>query len=276
MTERNRHILALREQGKTYAAIGTSFGLTQSQIGNIIAKHRPGLTGVGLAKARADAVIRLRRARKTMVEIATTLGLSLSAVSTIIAKHGPSLTGRRRGYEPVVGEMDRLQRNFRILLLRRQGLTYGTLGKQFGLTASAAQAIVAGLERLLTGPQAMRALQSRNAVRNLHIIHLRQRRLRYAEIGARVGLSPAAVNYAILSIAPSLTGREQARRELDFRRSSEAAPKWLPSRIDTEMASRETVQHRMSGDGPTQPRSPAMTAVPIDLIQPETSERYIR
>src|SRR5438876_12324094 len=101
MNERNNRIIALREQGMTYAEIGAMFGLTQSRVAGIIAKHSPALTGVGLASARADAVTRLRRQRRTLAEIAATLGLSVSAVSTIIAKHSPSLTGRRRGCEPV-------------------------------------------------------------------------------------------------------------------------------------------------------------------------------
>lgn len=274
MNDRDLHIIALREQGMTYADIGARVGLSYGRVADIIAEHRPALTGVGLASARADAVIRLRRGRRTQAEIASTLGLSVAGVSTIIAKHSPSLTGRRRGYAALVGEIDRLRRNLKILLLRRQGITYGKLGKQFGLTASAAHEIVAGLERLFTGPQAMRALQSRNALRNLHIIHLRRRRLSYAEIGAQVGLTPTAVNYVVASIAPSLTGREQARRDLDIRRSSDDTPKRRLSKIRTGMISRQAEEHLVSGHGPNPVSPPTVTAVPVEQIQPETSERH--
>lgn len=208
-----------------------------------------------------------------MAEIAATLGLSVPAVSNIIAKHSPSLTGRRRGYEPVAGELDRLLRNWKMLLLRRDGITFRALGKQFGLTASAAQAIVAGLERLFTGPQAMRALRSRNALRNLRIIHLRRRRLSYPEIGARVGLSPTAVNYVIASIAPSLTGRELARRDLDVRRSSSDTPKRRLTKASIGIISRQAEEQLMS-HGPNPAAVLTVTAVPLEQIQPETSDRH--
>jgi DNA-binding CsgD family transcriptional regulator len=252
MTDRDQQIIALREQGMTYGDIGARFSLTQSRVADIIGEHRPALTGVGLASARADAVTRLRRKHKTLAEIAAILGLSVSAVSTIITKHSPSLTGRRRGYASVAGDLDRLHRNLKMLLLRREGITYRALGKQFGLTASAAREIVASLERLFTGPRAMRALQSKNALRNLQIIHLRRRRLSYPEIGARVGLSKNAVNYVVASIAPSLTGRELARRDLDLRRSSDEMPKISRSKVHPGTVSRQ-------GEGNRLPLSTSMT-----------------
>lgn len=274
MTLRDKHIITLRQQGLTCAAIGARVGLSHSRVADILRKHSPALSGVGMASARADAVVRLRRGRKTLAEIATTLGLSVAAVSTIIAKHSPSLSGRRRGYEPVAGDIDRMHRNLQMLLLRRQRVTYRALGQQFGLTASAAQQIVASLERLFTGPQAMRALQSKNALRNLRIIHLRRRRLTYPEIGARVGLSKSAVNYVIASIAPSLTERAQRRRDLDdFRRSADDMSNRRVLKIRAAMISPPAEARLVRDQSRAQPRATAMTAVSIDLIEPDSFER---
>jgi hypothetical protein len=86
MSHRILQIIVLREQGKTYAEIGATVGLSQGSVSRIVAKHSPSLTGHHQALLRNHEVI-------TYAEIGKRLGLTLTSVGLIVRKYVPSLAG---------------------------------------------------------------------------------------------------------------------------------------------------------------------------------------
>src|SRR5260221_9789125 len=86
MNEREAKIIALREEGKTYAEIGAVVGISLTQVWRTIAKFRPHLTGTGYTRGRNRDIIRLRQQHKSYAEIAAAVGITAPAVHHVLRK----------------------------------------------------------------------------------------------------------------------------------------------------------------------------------------------